>query len=323
MMKTREARFKKSVDQLSSRLGRAENFLDSELVAGHGRVERIKFEKTDEKHSRASLPTEVYRDKNTLVEVTVHRNSNSVKKPRQPSSSKTWADSLSDSDVQFDKPTKSSLAKRSPRKEKQITKNATNNKDIEERDLQHLLVELRDILKVSGSNNSLKNFINDLDKKNNRSMIDKSRKTVDQSGEYEELQVKYAKVKVEAEKYKVESERYKHEYSVMVKQVDISKTSVQSLENQVLDLKKIISRLTKNNGELLDIVKEKIKYEDIIADLENKNSVLSDDLKKEKSESESLQLRLSAALHENEQLRHLSADMRAHLRSGEYWLLIG
>ena len=322
MMKTREARFKKSVDQLSSRLGRAENFLDSELVAGDGRIERIKFEKTHEKHSRASLPTEVYRDKNTLVEVTVHRNSSSVKKPRQSSSSKTWADSLSDSDVQFDKPTKSSLAKRSPRKEKQITKNTTNNKDNEDRDLQHLLVELRDILKVSGSNNSLKNFINDLDKKN-RSMIDKSRKTVDHSAEYEELQVKYAKMKVEAEKYKVESERYKHEYSVMVKQVDISKTSVQSLENQVLDLKKIISRLTKNNGELLDIVKEKIKYEDIIADLENKNSVLSDDLKKEKSESESLQLRLSAALHENEQLRHLSADMRAHLRSGEYWLLIG
>ena len=37
---------------------------------------------------------------------------------------------------------------------------------------------------------------------------------------------------------------------------------------QVVDLKKIITRLTKNNGELLEIVKEKIQYEDIIADLD-------------------------------------------------------
>ena len=37
---------------------------------------------------------------------------------------------------------------------------------------------------------------------------------------------------------------------------------------KVVDLKKIITRLTKNNGELLEIVQEKIKYEDIIADLD-------------------------------------------------------
>ena len=47
---------------------------------------------------------------------------------------------------------------------------------------------------------------------------------------------------------------------------------------QVVDLKKIITRLTKNNGELLEIVKEKIQYEDIIADLEKKTSLLADQL---------------------------------------------
>ena len=56
------------------------------------------------------------------MEVTVHRNSNSLKKPSKKTTSKTWADSLSDTDVQFDKPTKSSLAKRSPRKENTKTR---------------------------------------------------------------------------------------------------------------------------------------------------------------------------------------------------------
>ena len=63
---------------------------------------------------------------------------------------------------------------------------------------------------------------------------------------------------------------------------------------QVVDLKKIITRLTKNNGELLEIVKEKIQYEDIIADLEKKTSLLTDQLDKEKSTSATLMAREKA-----------------------------
>ena len=70
-----------------------------------------------------------------------------------------------------------------------------------------------------------------------------------------------------------------------------------------MDLKKIITRLTKNNGELLEIVKEKIQYEDMIAELEKKNSFLTDQLAKEKLSSSSLENSLRSVQAENEGLR--------------------
>ena len=68
-------------------------------------------------------------------------------------------------------------------------------------------------------------------------------------------------------------------------------------------MKKIITRLTKNNGELLEIVQEKIKYEDIIADLEKKSSLLHDELTKEKSANASLGKTLVTVQTENASLR--------------------
>ena len=68
-------------------------------------------------------------------------------------------------------------------------------------------------------------------------------------------------------------------------------------------MKKIITRLTKNNGELLEIVQEKIKYEDIIADLEKKSSFLNEELAKEKSASASLGKTLVSVQSENASLR--------------------
>ena len=68
-------------------------------------------------------------------------------------------------------------------------------------------------------------------------------------------------------------------------------------------MKKIITRLTKNNGELLEIVQEKIKYEDIIADLEKKSSLLNDELTKEKSANASLGKTLVTVQTENASLR--------------------
>ena len=68
-------------------------------------------------------------------------------------------------------------------------------------------------------------------------------------------------------------------------------------------MKKIITRLTKNNGELLELVQEKIKYEDIIADLEKKSSLLNDELIKEKSANATLGKTLVSVQTENASLR--------------------
>lgn len=313
MNKSRETRFKKSVAELQNRLGRAENFLDTEMIRRDNKSEGFRIR--GDEAQRSSLPSEVYRDKNTLVEVTVHRNSKAKSKGRVHT--KSWAESLSDSDLQFDKPTKSSLAKTklSPKKQKTLrdASFASSNKEREdERNLQDLVGDLRKFLKVTGHEN-IQDFISDIDKK----QIKNSKVSLsDDANKVKDLESKVEKYKLEAEKQKNDASRYKHECDVLLKQVSISKESLTSLETQIVDLKKIISRLTKNNGELLDIVKEKIKYEDIIADLESKASNLTSQLQKETSSTELLKRRLLEAQNENEHLRSLSADLRAHLRSG-------
>ena len=314
MNKSRETRFKKSVAELQNRLGRAENFLDTEMIRRDNKSDRFRIR--GDEAQRSSLPSEreVYRDKNTLVEVTVHRNSQ-ANTSKSRVHTKSWAESLSDSDLQFDKPTKSSLAKTklSPRKQKTLRDASSNKEREDERNLQDLVGDLRNILKVTGHEN-LQDFIADIDKKQKK----KSSKVSlsDDANKVTDLESKVEKYKLEAEKQKNDASRYKHECDVLLKQVSISKESLTSLETQIVDLKKIISRLTKNNGELLDIVKEKIKYEDIIADLESKASNLTSQLQKETSSTELLKRRLLEAQNENEHLRSLSADLRAHLRSG-------
>ena len=301
MNKSRETRFKRSVDELHTRLGRAANFLDTEMT------------RRDDTQ-RSSLPSEVYRDKNTLVEVTVHRNSQAIKTKRREHQN-SWAESLSDSDLKFDKPTKSSLAKvkKIPRKQNTLRTTSMTREREDDRNLKELVGDLKNILKVTGHEN-MQDFIADFDKKQ------KSKSSqippLDNTNKIKDLELKAEKCKLEAEKQRSEACRYKHECDVMVKQVNLSKESITSLETQIVDLKKIITRLTKNNGELLDIVKEKIKYEDIIADLERKSSSLTDQLQKETSSTEQLKRRLLESQNENEHLRSLSADLRAHLRSG-------
>merc|ERR1719318_687727 len=130
------------------------------------------------------------------------------------------------------------------------------------------------------------------------------------------LEAKIKQLENECQKLKAEASRYKHEYGVMVKQVEISRDTVNSLEAQVADLKKIISWLTRNNGELLGIVSEKIHYEDLIADLEKNKASLAKQLDGEKSRSSQLAEQLHSAETEAAGLRSLSADLRAGLRHG-------
>ena len=216
MLRSREERFRKSVEELNKRLGRAENFLDTELGS-----------KKMKPTSRSSLPAEVYRDRNTLVEVTVHRNSKS--RSMESAGAQCWAESLSDSDLQFEKPTKSSLARarRSPVKEKKVEKpraRAGTEKVVRgERSLPEILGELREILQVSGVKDIFE-FVAEFDQKKKSSSS--SRGKSEQSG-LERLQA-------EAEKNKVEANRYREEYGVLVKQLEISRESVNNLELQVI-----------------------------------------------------------------------------------------
>jgi hypothetical protein len=270
----------------------------------------------------------VYRDKNTLVEVTIHR------KPKA-TETKSWKKNLLDSDDQFAKHTSSSLtrAKQSPKrlsKGEKHEKNIKFNRDQEnkkemvwkdKKSIHEILRELRDIVEVSGIKD-LHNFIEEFEAPAKPVITGKSKqaditpKHVFQKQYHLDLEDKIRNLENECQKFRTEAGRYKHEYGVMVKQVEVSRVTVDRLEAQVADLKKIISRLTRNNGELLGIVSEKIKYEDMIADLEKKNTSLSLQLSQEKSRSSQLEQRLNSAQAEAFSLRSLSADLRAGLRHG-------
>jgi len=102
----------------------------------------------------------------------------------------------------------------------------------------------------------------------------------------------------------------------MVKQVEISKGTVTSLESQVADLKRIISKLTNSNGELLEIVSEKINYEDTLAVLESDNRELVRQLTEERTNSDVLRQRLDGVETEVKNLRSLAVDLRSGLTGG-------
>ena len=262
------------------------------------------------------MNTEVYRDKNTLVEVTIHR------RPREKEQRKETS--------LYARPTASSLTKtkQSPGKLRKSGKSLNDGhsrrdaRDQEkyQRSVKDILGELRDIVKISGVD-QVHDLIDEIDapvksKGNIKTQESKIPQKLCQKPDNSAFETKIEKLENECQKFKTEASRYKHEYGVMVKQVEISKETVKSLEAQVNDLKKIVSRLTKNNGELLDIVSEKINYEDMIADLEKNKAVLAKQLSDEKSRSAIIEERLETAETEVAGLRAIRAEVRAGVRHG-------
>lgn len=277
--------------------------------------------------SRSEMSTEVYRDKNTLVEVTIHR------KPSENNHSKQ-------EDKNFARPTNSSLSKSKPspkklgtasksQKVKAFNGNKANRDSIRkdsnfqnQRSVKDIVNELKSIVTQSGFT-EVQDLLRQLDvpnaevKDNPTASVSKQKKIkLCEKPDHTGLEAKIQQLDAECQKLKNESSRYRQEYGILVEQMKISKDTVNSLEAQVGDLKKIISRLTRNNGDLLAIVSEKINYEDIIADLEKKKSLLSKQVNEEKIRTSSLETKLHSAEAEAAQLRSIAADLKAGLRHG-------
>ena len=134
--------------------------------------------------------------------------------------------------------------------------------------------------------------------------------------DHRKLESQLTKLKAELEKQKAETTRYKHEHAVVSKQAEIRRVDQENLEVQIVDLKKIVSRLTKNNSELLSIVAEKINYEEKIAGLEARASQLAQQVGHERSRAEETERKLAIAQREGAALRAVAADLRAGLQHG-------
>ena len=215
----------------------------------------------------------MYRDKHTLVEVTVHRNPKA--RQSKQDSRRDCSESLSDTETVFRKPRPRSLHEDPVRRDRSRGTTGVNKEN---------------------AHNKLERFSEAPD-----------------SAEYKK---KIKELQFSLEKSKLETSRYRKEYNVMVKQVEISKGTVTSLESQVADLKRIISKLTNSNGELLEIVSEKINYEDTLAVLENNNKELVRQLTEEKTNSRLLRQRLDSVETEVRNLRSLAVDLRSGLTGG-------
>ena len=185
----------------------------------------------------------MYRDKNTLVEVTIHR------RPREKEQRKETS--------LYARPTASSLTKtkQSPGKLRKsiksvddgFNKKETRDHKKDQRSVKEILGELRDIVKISGID-QVHDFIDEMDKPvkskgNSKPQEQKIPLKLCQKPDNSAFETKIDKLENECQKYRAEAGRYKHEYGVMVKQVEISKDTVKSLEAQVNDLKKIVSRV--------------------------------------------------------------------------------
>jgi len=227
---------------------------------------------------KSTRPKEVYRDKHTLVEVTVHRNPKALTaKPKNSKNTKTYSESLSDSETVHRKPR--SLQENSVKVKRDKSRSAVNKENVQSKSVPKL----------------------------NR-MCERP--------DCSEFKIKIEELQFAHEKSKLETVRYRSEYNVMVKQADISKGTVTNLERQVTDLKRIISKLTSSNGELLDIVSEKINYEDKMAALERENEELGGKLREERRNSTVLQKRLDSVETEVDNLRSLALELRSGLTTG-------
>ena len=221
----------------------------------------------------STRPKEVYRDKHTLVEVTIHRNPKAETSKQE--SRRICPESLSDSETQFRKP------------------RARSGQD--------------------GSRRDRSRGARVPNKENVQSKSAPKIQRLCERPDCSEFTKKIHELEFSLEKSKLEATRYRKEYNVMVKQVDISKGTVTSLERQVRDLKRIISKLTSSNGELLEIVSEKINYEDKIETLEHEREVLTRKLREEQSNSAVLKQRLEDVEAEVQNLRSLAQDLRKGL----------
>eukprot|EP00092_Neocalanus_flemingeri_P028460 GFUD01030904.1.p1 GENE.GFUD01030904.1~~GFUD01030904.1.p1 ORF type:complete len:553 (-),score=150.29 GFUD01030904.1:67-1725(-) len=239
---------------------------------------------------KQEFSSEVYRDKNTLVEVTVHR------KPKAASSN----------NLTREKGSSDKLIKREYVEKNRSRDNGRKNEEnkLGERNVQEVLQELKNIVRVSGTK-EVQKFLEDfrdetsLGKQNTNPKALKLASKLD----LQNLEEKIHKLENNYQDCRREANKCKQDYREMVKQVDVGNDAIKNLEFQIVDLKNIISRLARNNGELLGIVSEKIDYEELIANLEQKMMALSDHLRQEKSHSSYLEQKLHSAESEVSCLR--------------------
>ena len=271
-----------SVRELDSRLERLDTMLEESKVELCGKEQR---------------KSEVYRDKNTLVEVTIHRRAQATK-----ASTRSLERSR-----EFMKPTVASQG-RSSAPEAGVVEGRGGGRGVKE-----VMKELRGLLHGPGGE-EVRCFLQELEVgKPKQSKTCASPTKVQAQAE---MTKKVERLNREVERWRGEAARAREEQGVATRQAELRRQEQESLEVQVIDLKKIVSRLTRNNSELLGIVSEKINYEEKIGGLEARGATLASQLESERRRACEAERRLASADREAAGLRKVTAELRAGLQHG-------
>lgn len=308
--------------ELHNRLDRCENYLKTDLAV-NDRLEEVDIDMADTKEGK----THVYRDKNTLVEVTVHTRGRSKETNKNTN---VWNQDLEKKES-FARPTRASSSKtvvaspkNTPRKksfEKVASKKQVDDENSAEK--QKSIRELMEELRVNFKKSGIKDFYDFLDEVDSGKAsqggekVATTKKLIKKSDNRDEevrrLQEEGRRLGTELTKYKSECARYKTEYENVIKQLKINKENQLSLETQIADLKRIVSRLTHNNSELLLLVGEKAGEEESLSGVRQKLSVVERQLGSERGRVRDYEERFLEQENEIGKLRKLTADLKTHL----------
>jgi len=239
-----------------------------------------------------SAPQKVYSDKKTMVEIRIHK-------------SRAWA-GLEDSNQGVSGAFSAKRCLKNQHEQILLSKER-KEKDGQSKDIAEMLEGLKVIATISGVNN-----VKDYDIVSDFTVEDVVRSSsVVMLGPHLSCRHLEGKVKIlesESLKLKDEAARCNLDNEEMVKQMKVGKDDVDRLEGQIFDLKTIISKLSKTNGELLGLVSDQLHQLDLVASLENEGTMLADQVRREKSHSSDLQQRVLSADAEVAVLREMAAD---------------
>jgi len=326
--------WKRDVCELESRLARCHKLLEHQFPDT--------TEKPIEEGTMSGNHTveKVVRDKNTIVEITVHT------KPKQTDRKSSDQSRQLTSKVSSHPPT------RSPRRAKRAAaqhhqretlpqRTASQSQDRSERSVPVLLRELKEVISTSGIKDVYE-FLQEIDGEDRRKSAPeigrKSGKDTTASAETKRAERKtaplYAKSEPEnnqhekelieerrrsneaALKLRNEIARYKKEYDNGQVQLKIARETNEDLKGQVVEMKQLITKLTANNRTLVQLMTERSSQDEKLNEVENQNRNLRKQLETERDTITCFQTKFREQEEEIIRLKTLTVDIRTQLQHG-------
>jgi len=368
--------WRRSVHELDTRLQKANELFDKEFPNVYKSSEENKeLNVLKMPGSNSSYTENVIRDKNTIVQITVHtkpkdkenktehnfreptiqskhrsRSTNENQPPRSPRA-------RSRSNSQKIRKTKKESPRRQSKKSSKQRDIESSKKNIDEvtskeksskKDITEVLKDLKEIIQSSGVKDVYEFFQEMEDGSNRRksapevmsgksknstkaskpssgsaaikltagAQLEKKDEDIEKQEMREKAKADNEKLIMEINKLKAEVMRYKSEFDKCQVQLKIAKDSNESFQTQVVEMKQLITKLTGNNKNLVQLVSDRAAQDEQLMLIERENKKLNQQLESQNKNITEFQSKISEQEQEITRLRSLRADINAQLLHG-------